>query len=286
MLSYPNAKINIGLYITEKREDGFHNLETIFYPTTFSDILEIHKSTENNGNYKFVNYGTLINCTDESNLIVKAYKLLCDKYNLPAINIYLQKIIPMGAGLGGGSADAAYMINCLNKYFKLNISKDVLQKYAENLGSDCPFFIENTPCFASGKGEILESINLSLQDYKLIIVKPACKISTADAYANIKPQKAKFDLRKLPKLPIKEWKNNISNDFEANIFKIYPEILNIKQCLYKAGAIYASMSGSGSAVYGIFAKDCKNISLAENINLEAQKKSIPHEIASKIIWSE
>jgi len=286
MLSYPNAKINIGLYITEKREDGFHNLETIFYPTTFSDILEIHKSKENNGNYKFVNYGASINCSDENNLIVKAYKLLYDKYNLPAINIYLQKIIPMGAGLGGGSADAAYMINSLNSYFKLNLPKELLKKYAESLGSDCPFFIENTPCFASGKGEILESINLSLQDYKLIIVKPTCKVSTANAYANIKPKKAKFDLRKLAKLPIEKWKNNISNDFEDYIFKIYPEISNIKQGLYKAGAIYASMSGSGSAVYGIFTKYCKNISLAGNINLEDQKESIPNEIASKIIWTQ
>jgi len=286
MLSYPNAKINIGLYITEKREDGFHNIETIFYPINFSDILEIHKSSGDKGTYSFVNYGTPINCSDENNLILKAYKLLSDKYNLPAIDIYLQKIIPMGAGLGGGSADAAYMISCLNSYFKLNLPKELLKKYAENLGSDCPFFIENTACFASGKGEILENIDLSLENYKLVLVEPECKVSTSYAYANIIPQKAKFDLRELPQLKIEEWKNNITNDFEANIFKVYPEISDIKEALYKAGAIYASMSGSGSTVYGIFPKKDTNVFFKESTNSEAQLNRLSPELNSKIIWTQ
>ena len=257
MLVFPNAKINIGLYVTEKRQDGFHNLETVFYPIGLSDILEISRGEGKSGTYLFHNTGIDVGCDVEKNLIIKAYHLLAKTYNLPAVNIHLHKVIPFGAGLGGGSADAAFMLKALNTYFELHISDLELSVLASSLGSDCAFFIANRPAFASGKGEVLEEINLSLDQYQFILVKPACGVSTPEAYGGIIPNEAEYDLRKLSSLSITDWKASVHNDFEKTVFLKYPQISALKQQLYDAGALYASMTGSGSAVFGLFPKDKK-----------------------------
>lgn len=258
MIVFPNAKINVGLFVTEKREDGFHNLETVFYPVGMSDILEINKAESGDpGECFFKNSGITIDCPPEKNLVIKAYRLLAGKYQLPAINIHLHKVIPFGAGLGGGSADAAFMLKALNQYFGLEIPDGELVCYAAQLGSDCAFFIKNSPAFASGKGEVLEDIALSLADYRMVFVKPDCGVSTAEAYAGIIPGKAAFDLRQLPQLPVMDWRDKVINDFEKTVFTKYPEIEDVKRQLYANGAVYASMTGSGSAVFGLF--DRKNI---------------------------
>lgn len=255
MVVFPNAKINIGLFVTEKRKDGFHNLETVFYPIGLSDILEIERVEGNVGEYSFCNTGIDVACEAESNLIVKAYRLLAADFHLPAIRIHLYKVIPFGAGLGGGSSDAAFMLKALNEYFNLSLSESVLIDYAVRLGSDCAFFIPNRPAFASGKGEVLENIELSLAGYQLVLVKPSLGVSTPEAYAGIVPQPACYDLHGLHHLPVAEWKAWVGNDFEKSVFLKYPQIADLKQWLYERGALYASMTGSGSAVYGIFKKD-------------------------------
>ena len=254
MIVFPNAKINIGLFVTEKRPDGFHNLETVFYPIGLSDILEINRGEGQMGEYTFQNTGIDVGCAAEKNLIVKAYRMLAAVYHLPAVNIHLHKVIPFGAGLGGGSADAAFMLKALNDYFELHISATQLVDYASVLGSDCAFFIPNRPAFASGKGELLEEIGLSLENYRLVLLKPSIGVSTPEAYAGICPQPAGFGLHRLDKLPIEEWKKVVKNDFEKSVFLKYSRIATLKQQLYANGALYASMTGSGSAVYGIFEK--------------------------------
>lgn len=260
MVLFPNAKINIGLFVTEKRQDGFHNLETVFYPIGLSDILEIGKGEGKQGEYLFKNTGIDVGCETEKNLIVKAYKKLAVEYDLPAIYIHLHKIIPFGAGLGGGSSDAAFMLKGLNDFFELHIPNSKLIACAAELGSDCAFFIRNHPVFASGKGEILEDIPLDLSDFKLVLVKPGFGISTPEAYAGICPQPASFDLRELEAQKIGEWKKVVKNDFEKIVFQKYSQLAEIKQQLYNVGAVYASMTGSGSAIYGIFEKG-KTISI-------------------------
>lgn len=252
MIVFPNAKINIGLFVTEKRQDGFHNLETVFYPVELSDILEIGHSEGEEGSYTFCNTGIEVGGDAEHNLIIKAYRLLAAEHHLPAVSVHLHKVIPFGAGLGGGSADAAFMLKALNDYFDLKLSDVQLAGYAATLGSDCAFFIRNCPAFASGRGELLEEISLSLKDYRMVIMKPDFGVSTAEAYAGIRPQAATFNLRQLVHLPIEEWKEVVKNDFEKNVFAKYPVLARLKQQLYDAGAIYASMSGSGSALYGLF----------------------------------
>lgn len=257
MVVFPNAKINIGLFVTERRKDGFHNLETVFYPIGLSDILEINRAEGNAGEYSFCNTGIDVGCQAEKNLIVKAYRLLATDFHLPAIQIHLHKVIPFGAGLGGGSSDAAFMLKALNEYFDLSLSASVLIEYATRLGSDCAFFIYNRPAYASGKGEVLENIELSLADYQLVLIKPSVGVSTPEAYAGIIPQSARFDLHLLHNLPVGEWKKWVNNDFEKSVFLKYPQIADIKRLLYDRGATYASMTGSGSAVYGLFKKDQK-----------------------------
>ena len=257
MVVFPNAKINIGLFVTERRKDGFHNLETVFYPIGLSDILEISRTEGNAGEYSFSNTGIDVACEAEKNLIVKAYRLLVADFHLPAIQIHLHKMIPFGAGLGGGSSDAAFMLKALNEYFDLSLSEAVLIEYATRLGSDCAFFICNRPAYASGKGEVLENIELSLTDYQFVLVKPSVGVSTPEAYAGMIPQPARFDLHTLHNLPVEEWKDWVSNDFEKSVFHKYPQIADLKRLLYARGAIYASMTGSGSAVYGLFKKDQK-----------------------------
>jgi len=254
MVVFPNAKINIGLFVTEKRADGFHNLETVFYPIGLSDILEIAEGEGQPGEYIFRNTGIDVECEPESNLIVKAYRLLAAAYRLPAVMIHLHKVIPFGAGLGGGSADAAFMLKALNAYFELHLSGQKLMEWAAMLGSDCAFFIPDRPAFASGKGEVLEELEFSLEDYQLVLLKPPAGVSTAEAYSGIVPLPAPVNLRDMGKWNVREWREKVYNDFEKSVFRKYPQIAELKQTLYAAGALYASMTGSGSAVYGIFEK--------------------------------
>ena len=251
MLTYPNAKINLGLNVVEKRPDGYHNIETIFYPIGLSDVLQVEVS-ETCTDYSFSSSGILIDGDPEDNLIVKAYHLLRSGYQFPPIDISLIKQIPFGAGLGGGSSDAAFMLKTLNEMFQLKITPGRLEKIAAKLGADCPVFIKNKPVFATGIGNIFTPIKLSLKGYFLLLVKPDIHVSTPVAYSMIEPQKPEISLSELIYKPISEWKNVIKNDFEKSVFASHPEIKSIKNQLYDAGALYASMSGSGSSVYGIF----------------------------------
>lgn len=254
MITYPNAKINIGLNITERRPDGYHNIESVFYPINLQDAVEIKtiEGEEPQGGYKLKVSGTILDGTPDDNLVVKAYKLLRKDFNFPAQKIHLYKHIPVGAGLGGGSSDAAAIIKMLNEKFALGLTSEQMQNYAVQIGADCPFFINNTPVFATGIGNIFTPIEFSLHGKNIILVKPDIFVSTRDAYALVKPSPAAIPLTEAIKQPISEWKQIITNDFEKSVFAKYPEIAAIKDKLYDMGAIYASMSGSGSAVYGIF----------------------------------
>jgi 4-diphosphocytidyl-2-C-methyl-D-erythritol kinase len=255
MLSFPNAKINIGLNIIEQRSDLFHNIETIFYPVPIADILEILETPELKGNkVEMVITGMDIPGEPENNLCVKAYKLLDKLYCLPHVKIHLHKIIPTGAGLGGGSSDGAFTLTLLNRLFSLNLTNTQLIDHAAELGSDCPFFIDNKPAFGTEKGNILKTTELSLSGYYFVLVKPSVSVGTAEAYKGVKPHKPKQSVNTLIELPIAQWKDKIVNDFEQSIFPNHSIIKEIKNELYNAGAIYASMTGSGSAVYGIFEK--------------------------------
>lgn len=251
MITFPNAKINIGLNITEKRADGYHNLESVFYPIPLKDALEIVPSFDKQ-NHSFHFSGITIDGDPEKNLVAKALRLLQKNHHLSALDVYLEKTIPFGAGLGGGSADAAFMLKLLNDFFKLNLSTSELEKYASEIGADCPFFIQNSPAFASGIGDVLTPIELSLKGFFLVLIKPDIHISTPEAYSLITPQVPEFSIKDWIKKPITEWKDKIVNDFEKNIFVKYPVIADIKSELYRQNALYASMSGSGSSVFGIF----------------------------------
>jgi 4-diphosphocytidyl-2-C-methyl-D-erythritol kinase len=254
MIVYPNAKINIGLNVVERRPDGYHNLETVFYPINLQDALEI-KSIENevpSNGYILKVSGTILDGSPDDNLVVKAYKLLKKDFNIPPVNIYLYKHIPTGAGLGGGSADAAYALKLLNEKFRLGLTADLLESYASEIGADCAFFIKNKPVFATGIGNIFSDIELNLSGKTLVLIKPDIFVSTRDAYSNISPSKPLCSLKELLSQPINTWKNSVFNDFEKSVFPKYPEIAAIKDKLYDMGAVYASMSGSGSSVYGIF----------------------------------
>lgn len=248
MTTFPNAKINIGLNIVEKRADGFHNLETVFYPIQLADALEVAGSNR----FSFQITGINLDSPPENNLVVKAYRLLKQEYHLPPVKIHLHKVIPFGAGLGGGSSDAAFMLKMLNSLFKLNLPVPALEKYAVKLGADCAFFIRNKPSFASGKGEILSPAGLTLSNYSIILIKPPFSVGTADAYRDIAPKPPTFSLKMIEETPVRQWKDNLSNDFETPVFQLFPEIAKIKEKLYDIGAVYASMSGSGSAVWGLF----------------------------------
>ena len=253
MLVFPNAKINIGLNIHSKRNDGFHNIESVLFPIKLRDALEIVPSDKcSKGVCSFTNSGIIVDSNPKDNLVNKAFTILSEDYNLPSIDIHLHKTIPFGAGLGGGSSDASYMIMALNELFNLNISNDLLKNYASKLGSDCPFFIDNVPSIVTGRGELMTNIELELKGYYLVLVVPEIKVSTAEAYAGVIPSLPQQSLSNLIKLSISEWKDNIVNDFEKSVFVKYPQISNIKRRLYEIGAVYSSLSGSGSAVYGIF----------------------------------
>ena len=253
MIVFPNAKINLGLDIIEKRKDGFHAIESVFYPIGLSDVLEvIETKTGTKNKVQFKSSGIFIPGTDSENLCVKAYDLLSREYDLPAVSIHLHKIIPVGAGLGGGSSDAAFFLKAINNLFQLQLSFGELHHYARELGSDCSFFISNQAVFAEGKGDEMEHVKLSLAGKFLVLVKPPIHISTKEAYAQVKPQKPKKSVEELIVMPLTSWKNKIHNQFEDTIFSSHPEIKKIKEKLYSLGAEYAAMSGSGSSVFGIF----------------------------------
>ena len=248
MITFPNAKINIGLNITEKRSDGYHNLETIFYPIDLCDSLEFVQNDETQFNCT----GLKIEGEPENNLILKAYKQLKEEFNLPNIDIHLHKAIPMGAGLGGGSADAAFMLKMLNDEFCLGLSSQELEQKVAKLGADCAFFIKNKPTLAKGIGNIFEPTSINLSGCHIVLIKPEVHVSTAEAYRGCKPQRWTTPLEVAIKRPISEWKNCISNDFETTVYDTHPELAEIKDMLYNEGAVYAAMSGSGSTIYGLF----------------------------------
>jgi 4-diphosphocytidyl-2-C-methyl-D-erythritol kinase len=250
MIIFPNAKINFGLNVVSRRADGYHNIETVFYPVPLCDALEIVPAA--NGETTFTQSGIQVDGDAENNLVMKAYRLLSRDFSLPPVDIYLRKQIPFGAGLGGGSADAAFMLKLLNDFADLGLSEDELENYASRLGADCSVFIRNKPVFAEGTGNIFSPTDLSLRGYTLVLIKPEIHISTKDAYAAICPHKPEHSIKDIIQMPVSEWKNLLVNDFEEGVFAREPAIGKIKQELYDAGAIYASMSGSGSSVYGIF----------------------------------
>ncbi|MGC3977551.1 MAG: 4-(cytidine 5'-diphospho)-2-C-methyl-D-erythritol kinase [Paludibacteraceae bacterium] len=243
MLVYPNAKINLGLNVVERRADGYHNIETIFYPIGIQDILSVEAS-ETCTDYSFSSSGIAIGGDAEDNLIIKAYHLLSSEYEFAPVDISLHKQIPFGAGLGGGSSDAAFMLKALNELFSLNISTKKIEILAAKLGADCPFFIRNKPVYATGIGNIFSPVNISLKGYQMLLVKPDIHVSTPEAYAGITPIPSQKSLVKLVQLPIETWKNHIKNDFEKTVFANQPTIGNIKDKMYELGALYASMSGS------------------------------------------
>ncbi len=251
MVLFPNAKINIGLNITEKRADGFHNIESIFYPVfELYDVLEIVKNEE----LKFTSTGIEIPGNEKDNLCLKAYHLLKEDFDISPVHIYLLKTIPIGAGLGGGSADAAFTLKGINDLFELKLTDEELINYARKLGSDCAFFIKNKPVYAFNKGDEFEELELDLSAYEIKIEYPNIHIGTAEAYAGIKAKAPIKNINTLIAEPIENWKNIVKNDFEDSIFSNHPAIKDLKEKMYNYGAVYASMTGSGSAVYGVFEK--------------------------------
>ena len=255
MLCFPNCKINLGLYITNRRADGYHDLETVFYPVMLQDVLELVPAATNSTHIS----GLSVAGDQQDNLVWKALQLMQAKFpeQVTPVAIYLRKAIPMGAGLGGGSADGAFMLRLLNDHFKLGATTETLAAMALQLGSDCPFFVYNTPQFAAGRGEQMSQTPIDLSAYSIQLICPQVHVSTREAFGLIRPQAAAFNLRNLAALPVQQWKDNISNDFEAPVFAAHPALASIKDQLYAQGAVYASMSGSGSALYGIFPKDKK-----------------------------
>lgn len=254
MICFPTCKVNLGLRITQKRADGFHALETVFFPLSLTDALEIIIADSNASTpLKFTSSGFPINGSEADNLCCKAYWLLKKDFpNLPNIEMHLHKKIPMGAGLGGGSADGAFTLTLLNQLFSLQLPQQKLMDYALTLGSDCPFFILNSPAFATGRGEILTPTKVNLDDYTIVVVNPGIAISTKMAFSLITPAPPTSHIPDIINLPISEWKNELINDFEAPVFKQFPAIQQIKETLYSKGAEYASMTGTGSTVFGIF----------------------------------
>lgn len=249
MIVYPNAKINLGLNVLHKREDGYHDISSVFYPVKECvDILEIIKSER----FQFTKSG--IEIPDGENICEKAWKLLDTDFGIGNVKIHLHKQIPIGAGLGGGSADASFTLKYLNELFDLNLNSKDLEKYALRLGADCPFFIDNTPKLVEGIGEKMTSIDLDLSNYEIRLVNPDIHISTKQAYSGIVPKTPVLSVEKIIELPIIEWKGKLKNDFEESIFEKHLQLEGVKDELYKQGSIYSSMSGSGSIVFGIFEK--------------------------------
>ena len=248
MILFPPAKINLGLHILFKRNDGYHELETVMTPVPFTDILEILPCKK----FEFIQTGLTIPGDSKNNLCVKAYLLMKEKYNIPPVYIHLRKIIPMGGGLGGGSADAAFVLKGINDLFQLNLTTKELEELAAQLGSDCPFFIKNIPQIAKGRGEILTPIELKLKGYYIKILNLGIHVGTKEAYDGCTFSNSSKTLSDIISQPISTWKNELKNDFETSVFKIHPKLEAAKQALYTEGAIYAAMTGSGSTLFGIF----------------------------------
>lgn len=249
MILFANAKINLGLRIVGKRDDGFHNIETIFYPVPYYDVMEFHPSDR----FDLHLYGEKISGAVEDNLVSKAFRLIHDRFCVPGLEVHLMKNIPEGSGLGGGSSDAAHLLSATNSYFQLGQNNEQLKQLAGNLGSDCPFFIDNKPAFASGKGDVFEEIDLDLKGYFLVLAFPAVRIETKAAYAMFQNLPNHQDnLRDAVGRPLENWQNDLTNDFEEVLFPQYPELAALKNELTEIGAVYASLTGSGSTVYGIF----------------------------------
>lgn len=262
MITFPNAKLNLGLNIVEKRADGYHNLETVFYPIPLEDALEIVPAGQEAPATTLRQSGIAIESAPEDNLVMKAYRMLGEQCSLPPIDIHLYKHIPSGAGLGGGSADAAFMLKLLNERFALGLSTDELEHHAARLGADCAFFVRNRPIFAEGIGNIFTPIRLSLKGYRLALIKPDIFVSTKAAFARVVPQRPHRSLKEIITLPVGEWRHSMANDFEGSVFAQYPQIGALKEKMYEQGALYAAMSGSGSAVFGLFANSAPELKTA------------------------
>jgi 4-diphosphocytidyl-2-C-methyl-D-erythritol kinase len=257
MISYPNAKINLGLNVVRKRDDGYHAIESVFYPIPWRDILEIVPEKAGKGKITFTSSGIAIPSDGKPNLCERVYQLMHDEFGLFSVKIHLHKIVPIGAGLGGGSADAAFVATMLNEMFELELSTKKLEDIVSKVGSDCPFFIQNKPAFVTGRGEVLEPFDINLAGYWLMLINPNIHIGTKEAYAGILPSLPKTSLQELLHKNVSDWKTSISNDFEASVFPQYPVIQEIKEQLYAQGAAYASMTGSGSTLFGLFDKEPK-----------------------------
>jgi len=269
MIVFPKAKINLGLRITGKRNDGYHNIETVFYPVALCDALEFVASTESQEKDSLTVTGISVEVNPEENIVMKAVSKLREEYSFPSLKIHLHKAIPHGAGLGGGSSDAGCLIKALNRHFQLSIGDKELKSLALDIGSDCPFFIDGDPSFASGRGEILEVINPVLSGYYLLLLNPGVVVNTGEAYRNCRPETPAASLMLLATHGIQEWKDFIFNDFEEFAFKKHPVIREIKDALYEYGALFSSMSGSGSSVYGIFS---------------GKPENIPYRLRKMVIW--
>ena len=259
MISFPNAKINLGLNIVERRADGYHNLETVFYPIGLTDVLEIVPAHGNEST--LTTYGNPVDCPVEKNLVMKALRLMQQHYNVPEVDIYLYKHIPDGAGLGGGSSDASSTMLMLNEMFNLAIEKEELARHAATLGADCPFFIYNRPMMATGIGDILSPIDVNLKGLHLLLVKPDVSVPTKVAYSRVTPAPSKSELVNDLSTPVIHWQEMVKNDFEPSVFEHYPELAKIKLAIEEGGALYASMSGSGSSIFGIF----DDVNMAETL---------------------
>ena len=279
MITFPNAKINLGLNIIEKRPDGYHNLETIFYPINLQDALEVTRSTNSDKEYNLHVSGSALDGEPEDNLVVKAYKLLKEDFpQMAAIEIHMYKHIPAGAGLGGGSSDAAYMIKLLNEKFALNINHAKMEEYAARLGADCAFFIQNKPVFATGIGNIFEPVDLSLKGYHIVLVKPDIFVSTRDAFAAIKPQRPAVSLKEVIKQPVDTWKDNMQNDFEDSVFLKFPEIAAIKDELYDLAELFKVFGDSTRIriLFVLFESEVCVCDLAETLNMT--QSAVSHQL--------
>jgi len=255
MIAYPNAKVNLGLRIVRKRHDGYHDIESVFIPVKWQDIIEVvADSGQGKGRVTFTTSGLAVPDDGRPNLCERAYLLLAEEFGLPSVKMHLHKMIPMGAGLGGGSADAAFVLRLLNDIFSLGLKDTKLEELAGRIGSDCPFFIRDTTQYVTGRGEVMEPFDLDLSRHHILIIHPGVHVGTAEAYAGITPRIPNDDLRELLQRPIMEWKGTVKNDFEENVIRTHPIIAELKELLDRSGAQYASMTGSGAAVFGIFSE--------------------------------
>ncbi len=250
MITFPNSKINLGLWVTQRRADGYHNIQTVMFPVPWCDILEIVPATAKGTS--LVVTGKQLDAPPENNLCFRAWQLMAENYGIPAVKMHLHKVVPSGAGLGGGSSDASFALKMFNSIFRLGLDNESLRLLAVQLGMDCPFFVENVPSLSSGRGDFLKPVPINLDGFHLLLVKPQIHVSTAAAFAGTRPLYRENSIAEIVSLPIAEWKKELHNDFEDTVFDLYPEIQEIKYRMYRQGAVYSAMSGSGSAVFGLF----------------------------------